>query len=608
MSAWKITGAVLGVLVVAIVAVGLAMYFRLLPIPGPVLSLLLGTKGAEHSARFYPHDTLAYAWLTLAPGGDQLEDLRQTWDRLNEMPEFRSMLSDWREEFEEETGVDFQSAVVDWLGPEMSVGLMEYDRTRDEATFGAVVQVRDRDLAEATLDDWLDYMARSEGADFSPDSYRDFDVWESDDQAYGLSDDWLVVASTSRALEDLIDGIDGETDRTLADAEQFQTARATLPNRRFASVYVDLEAADELSETLDFEGVGLSASGFGAQRSPEWVAGSAGWSDQTITLEFTAPMGIDHPLQLANLADPAERFHASTMFYTGWTFDPDLDDWRDAMRHYRIGETFDNDSMIELINEGMAQFERSRRPPLGPEDTMDELLDRVLSIVEMLSGIDLERDFMDHLAGELAIAVTDTDFDAIEADPAGNPVELVLMLPHREDSGEDLESTMRNVVRQVEEVGAGFIGANRVSLGSDADGMVLSLGGGLFDTAYTPGYVVHDGYLTIASTEGMLRSTVALQQDDSDSLQSDAEYRRVLEMLPDERHWLLYVDVQGLLRQIDTEDFGADSDELQVARAVIGRLAASAYLPHCESGAGRDCGLPEGEVGRARMALTLFPE
>ena len=82
-------------LVVVIVALGLAMYFRLLPIPGPLLSLLIGAREPEHSARFYPDDTIGYVWLTLVPGGGQLNDMREIWERLDEMREFRSLLRTW---------------------------------------------------------------------------------------------------------------------------------------------------------------------------------------------------------------------------------------------------------------------------------------------------------------------------------------------------------------------------------------------------------------------------------------------------------------------------------------------------------------------------------
>ena len=55
-----IASAVIIVLALGVVA---GIYFGFLP--NPLL------KVPEHSARYYPQDTLAYAWVTLYPGGGQ---------------------------------------------------------------------------------------------------------------------------------------------------------------------------------------------------------------------------------------------------------------------------------------------------------------------------------------------------------------------------------------------------------------------------------------------------------------------------------------------------------------------------------------------------------
>ena len=490
----------------------------------------------------------------------------------------------------------------------MSAGFTGYDSQRDEPIVGAVVAVRNREAAEDFMDDWLDYLDDSEGADFSRDSYQEFEVWEAEDEGefYGLSDDWLVYAHTQRGLRDLMDGIAGDLERTLADMEEFQAARATLPERRFASLYVDVEEAADLAETLADAGSGWAASGFGSEHRPEWIAGAASWSELAVTLEFTAPMGIDHPLQVANLEDPADRFPVDTMVFADWAFDPDMDNWRAVMRNYRIGETFGDDEVVDSLNDGMSEILGGNARPLGPEDTADELLDRALALVEDLSGFDLERDFMDHLDGELAIAMMDADFEDIGADPAGNPVEMVMMLSYRDDGREELEDTLRDVARQVEDQTAGFVESDRVNLGSGAEGIVFRLSDLLLDTTYSPGYALHDGYLTLASTEGVLRAIVALQG--GDSLGKDAEYGRVAELLPGERQWMLFVDIHRLLRRLADTDVGEDSDGFEVAREAISRLAASAHFPHCRSGGGADCEILPGEVGRVRIAVTLFPE
>ena len=68
MSGWKILGAIVALAVTAVVAVGVLMYFRVIPIPGPILAFLVGAKEPEYSARFYPPDTVAYAWVDAGAG------------------------------------------------------------------------------------------------------------------------------------------------------------------------------------------------------------------------------------------------------------------------------------------------------------------------------------------------------------------------------------------------------------------------------------------------------------------------------------------------------------------------------------------------------------
>ena len=80
----KIIGAIAAVLLMSVAIVAAGMWQGFVPVPGLLLALLAGAKDSEHSARYYPPDTLAYAWATLLPGGGQYADMRQVWDRFND--------------------------------------------------------------------------------------------------------------------------------------------------------------------------------------------------------------------------------------------------------------------------------------------------------------------------------------------------------------------------------------------------------------------------------------------------------------------------------------------------------------------------------------------
>ena len=253
MSGWKILGAVGALVVVAVMAVGLLMYFRLVPIPGPILALLVGVKEPEYSARFYPPETIAYGWMTLLPGEGQAADMQDIWERLNEYPGFKDLLEEAKAEFETETGINFDEEVLPWIGPEISGAVIDFDIDAEETTAAVTLGVRDASAAEVFLDKWLDYMEDESGADFARRSHEGVTTWadESAYQAYALTGDWLVYATDQATLVSVLDRIAGKDDDSLTNTVKFVDARAALPERRAQSGYVDLE---EILEQFDEAG------------------------------------------------------------------------------------------------------------------------------------------------------------------------------------------------------------------------------------------------------------------------------------------------------------------------------------------------------------------
>ena len=138
----------------------------------------------------------------------------------------------------------------------------------------------------------------------------------------------------------------------------------------------------------------------------------------------------------------------------------------------------------------------------------------------------------------------------------------------------------------------------RVDVGGETDAAVFDLSqftelvGG--EIGYQPGYVLHDGYLTIGSTENTLSSTVELQNGGGDSLASDSEFQRAVTHLPAERQFLGYVAVDRIVDQIDADDVGLESDRFRVIEEALGVVAF-----------GSDIGT---EYSSTVTVLTLFPE
>ena len=196
---------------------GLALYLGWLPNPW------LFFKSSEHSARYYPDNTLAYAWLTLNPGDGQRGHMMDIWNRLEEYSAFREWKDDTQDTIWRETGIDMEDDLLPWFGPEVSLGVLDFDF--DSADFdGAVtIDVRNRDAAKDFLLDWLDYWEEENGADFDRHSNGDFDVWidEENGDAFALSDSLMVAATSERILDKILERVSGENDKTLLADKDF---------------------------------------------------------------------------------------------------------------------------------------------------------------------------------------------------------------------------------------------------------------------------------------------------------------------------------------------------------------------------------------------------
>ena len=610
----KVVGAIAAMVLVAGIIVAIGMWRGLIPVPSVLLPLLMGGREREHTARYYPPDTLAYFWVTLAPGSGQLQEMQDIWERLDDSRAFRDLVDLTQEEFEEETGIDFETGVMSWIGPEFAVGLLEADWKREEWVVAGMVGVRDGDSADAFFRDWLDYMENEHYTEFHDETYEDFDIVVSEDgsQAYALTDDWLVFATSERGLEDVLVRLSGDEEDSLASNEDFVEARSQLTERRFSSVYFSLvEAEDVLEDVWDetFEHRGGRWTG---PNGTNWVAAAVGMADAGVVMEVTAPVGIDYPLELADLDDPSILLSDDTLGFVAMTFDPDVDHWRGAMRRYEIGDFLapeEIDDLNEIVKAVTHEFGSLGAVRLDEDDGLDVLLDLGLSATAGMTGIDLEDDLLDYLGGEVIVAVGDLDFDGLPERLDGSGVDAVVMVSYRDGRKDDLADTIDDAVKRFAEFAK--MDTDTRDVGADDRAVVFDLedliGG---DIDYRPGYVFHEGYLTLGNTERALEGVVERQNGDADGLSEDAEYQRASRLLPDKRQFIGYLDLHQIIRQLDGDDLDLSRDQHRVLEESIGVLAMSSYSPHCvESSEPFECELPAGaDVSRYTVVLTLFPE
>ena len=530
--------------IVIVVGTGAMMAFGVVPVPAPIFNALSGAKPAEHSARYFPQDTSVYAWLTLAPAGGQFEQARDAWGRLNDVPEFEDAYENFRDEFDDEYNYDLDD-MRDWIGPDLSFACGIDNHSCDEMA-AAIIGVRDQDAAEDFVDSILEYREDQEGALFDSDDYGGFDIWidEYGDQAYGLSGDFLIVATEEDYLEEIVDGINGDLDESLADHEFFQAARAAMPDRRFASLYANLADSDEAIDALgDLAEIPVEV----ADAAPDWVAASAAWGDRSIGVEVVTPPVLEFSLSAPEIAPPARVLPEDTLVVATAAFEPDLDVWRDRLGEYDIADTLGDDA-IDGINEGVEyledSFDVSGLPTASDRDGLDFLLDLTIAAVDEIVGVDIETGFFDHLLGDLSFALWDIALDEYGDIVDDTPPAMVVLLSYDRGAEDDLADTLDIILEYVEDESGESL--EPVDVGAGRDALIYFTG-----DDFSPGYVISDGYLVFGGSEDDLADTVDLQLGGDDTLADNPEYQRVQEFLPADRQFQLYVNLNEFIRSSD---------------------------------------------------------
>ena len=582
------------IVIIAALAVAAGTIITWFMLPGILLTLL--TNRPEHSAKYYPQDTVVYAWLTLAPGKGQKEEGQRLWEQIREHPDARNYIDDLRETLQDEYGIDTED-LRDWIGAEISLGIIDPRDRKYQEAMAMTIDVRDPEAAREFLEDWVQHLERKKGHTFRESSSRRFNVWTSRQGPHiALSDDLLALAASRENLESIIRRAEDGNQDSLEDLPQFREARESLPERRFASLYIDSRsiALDHLEENEELAGLAQ-------EQIPRWVALSTGLFDRTLVARVNLQNRLEGPMKRPDLQPPDNLMPRRTNAYLAATFDQDPYNWRRALREYGDLEQ----KQVEMINNTIWEL----APALGVEDPPQlrrnadpgDLVDLSLDLLEQATGIDFRNDLIAHLSGAFALAIHPTDLQEVRKNPFDNALPAVAMLSHRQDSGQELEETLLDVADLVEErTGTRHM---MVDLGGDRDAVVYRTG-----MEYQPAHILHQGFLILATTERALARTVSLEGDPEGQLRSDPEYRRALERLPKRSQFLLYLDLHNILRQADSEDFGMEQTQLRALQDTLGRLVISSHSPHCRGAQEKDAQCQEPRHSSVTTILTLLEE
>ena len=519
---WVAIGGYAAAVVVAVIIVVLLLLLRELSRPG------------EATAQFIPASALVYSSVNLRPGLGQIDravevgDLLRTGDLLDEE-------DDLLDEVEDETGIHPLDDVAPWLGTDATFAVLDIDADGDTIEWVAMFQVSDRDEALDFVGKLLDYLEDELWTEFDEDEIGDAEVWVADgeDVVIGLTADYLLLADSENTLEDMLDNIDSPPSRSLADDGQFIAAREALPEGRVMFTYAQIgNQMDELEELVDPWGDAETAWNWAAGNTPEYMAASLSFIDRGVRLDL--------------VSEPA----SSSLSI-------------DSVSEQLSAGVVPEDTLLLLSYAGVTDLWDELRDALEESDPWaDEDLDEFLEDLEEETGVDLERDVIGSLTGEVSLAVMpgDVRISADGLDPGDVELEgvlNVLLLANLEDH-RDIEDALESFTDWIEDAG---YGTDSDSIG-EYDAVILSLD--QFDEEavedYEAGYVITDGWLALGSSEDSLESFHDAAEGETGSLGSADRYTGLMDLAPVPLHLLMYADAAGIVEMVVD---GLDRDSLE---------------------------------------------
>ena len=502
-------------------------------VAGIILFILVRelSRSGEATAEFVPSSALVYSSINLRPGLAQINRAMEV-DSLLRTDDFTDRLEDdLLEEIEDETGIHPLDDVTPWLGTDITFVLLDLDD--DSAEWVLMAQVKDQDEAFDFAENLREYIEDALYTEFDEDEIGDADVWIADDEdlVIGLTEDYLMLADSENTLEDTLDNIDSPPSRPLAEDEQFIAAREALPDGRVMFVYAQIEdSLEEIEEIVGPLGDGDSVWNWASNNTPEFVAASMSF--------------IDKGMRFDVVSEAASRSLSL-----------------DSERNLRSAEAVPDDTLFLLSYAGVTEAWEELREALEESDPWAaEDFDQFMDDLEDETGVDLQRDVIDSLAGEVSLAIMPGDV-TVPADEAGlDVIESLsldaLVLASLEDP-RGIEEAMESLAGWIEDQG---YDTDSDSIGS-YDAVTLPLD--QFDddvlTDLEPGYLITSDWLALGSSLESLEFFHDVAEGDTDSLGSAGKYSNLSDLAPSPLHFFMYADIAGIVDMIID---GLGEDEL----------------------------------------------
>jgi len=457
-------------------------------------------RPSEAAAALMSPNTELYFSLSIRPPGGQLRKMGQLIAALAENPTASRMWSDWMSEVESETGIDLESEVLPWLGPELAIGLESW--SEDESEFLIVLETRDSERASHTLGNWRDYLEEVEGIEWRLTHYRGREVWigetyGGDSQYYAVARDYILVANHDQAISQALERLDG-SGVSLLDSPSFGEACNSLPQDRIGILFADGRGLFAgLEEYRDYYYGSSDAPILGVVRPliPNYVAGSIVIDGDAVafSLQAPTPRAFGQSVRGASKRG-AEMIPASAAFcvfgaepYALWT---------------------------------------TTREKVSDDRELEERLQHEMEDLRYSVGFDLDDVVWRHFNGDFAVA-------GINAFPnIAGALEV--------ENEQRLESELDNLLARVAQtqyemnIDEEMIDGVRATIIRSED---LSYEG------LSPGYAfLGNGYLAFGLTRDALRAIIRTYQGRYASLADDESYKKTMSELADNTGWIGYAD------------------------------------------------------------------
>ncbi len=511
--------------------VAAAVYLLVIAVIVAVVVLFLFVRGlsqaGEATAEFFPSSTIVYVSVNLRPGITQIDNAREVGDLLR-TDDFIDEEEELLEEVEDETGIHPLDDVTSWLGTDITFAILDIDEDEDLVEWVLMAQVSDQDEAYDFVEKLRDYLEDELYTDFDEDEIGDADAWISDDEdvVIGLTGDYLLLADSEDTLEDMLDYMDSPPERSLADDEQFMAARDALPEGRVMFVYAEVEDhLDAAGDIVDELGQ-ATAEDWLLNNAPEWAAASLSFIDKGVRFDVVSEA-------------------ASSSLST------------DSETDLMSAEVVPEDTLLLLSYSGLRDAWDEFRDTLEDEDPWAaEDLDEFLAEMEDEIGVDLERDVIESLTGEMSMALLPSDVRFSDSgDDVAGAFEILFVAGLHDAEG--IEDALDSLTDWLEDED---IEIDRDSIG-DYDAVTLSMD--QFDEEfldyYEAGYVITDDWLVLGSTVDSLESFQDVAEGGASSLNSSGKYSELAELAPSPLHLLLYADIAGIVEMVVD---GLDEDDL----------------------------------------------